>query len=104
MPKQSKKPNPNTELKKLQAKVAESNFALILTNQEIEERAAHARQYFATADEQEKERLVDSITDFIKNGDYKLYEACYALGVPEIAYHKIRSKQQLRSFELGSNL
>lgn len=104
MPKQSKKPNSNTELKKLQAKVAESNFALALKNREIDERAAHARQHFATADEQEKERLVTSIADFIKDGDYELSEACYALGVPEIIYHQIRSKQQLRSFELGSNL
>lgn len=101
MPKQSKQPNPNSELKKLQTKVAESNFALTLTNREIDERAAHARQHFATANEQEKERLVTSITDFIKDGQYELNEACYALGVPEIVYHRIRCRQQLRNFESG---
>lgn len=104
MPEQSKKPTPQSQLKKLQAKVEQTDFALTLTNREIDERAAHARQYFAAADEHEKERLVASITDFIKDGDYELSEACYALGVPEIIYHQIRSRQQLRSFELGSSL
>lgn len=103
MPKQSKKPDPRTELEKLQDKVAESNFTLTLTNREIDVRAPHARQLFANADDHEKERLVTSITDFIKDGDNELSEACYALGMPEIIYHQIRSRQQLRNFESGSN-
>ena len=101
MPKQSRKPNAQRELKKLQTEVALTDLALTIANAEIEDRATYARQYFAAADDQEKERLVSSITDFIKNGDHELSIACAALGVPEAIYHEIRTKQQLRKFELG---
>jgi|GEM_PF-2261052 len=101
MPKQSKELTSQKELKKLQAEVAMTKLALSLNNQEIEERSTYARQYFAAADDQVKERLVSSITDFIKDGDQELSITCVALGVPEAIYHQIRTKQQLRKFELG---
>jgi hypothetical protein len=100
MPKQSRKPNAQRELKKLQTEVALTDLALTIANAEIEDRATYARQYFAAADDQEKERLVSSITDFIKDGDHDLSVACAALGVPEAIYHEIRTKQQLRNFGL----
>ncbi len=101
MPKQSRKSNAQRELKKLQTEVALTDLALTIANEEIEDQATYAQQYFAAADEQEKERLVSSITDFIKDGDNELSVACAALGVPETIYHEIRTKQQLGKFELG---
>lgn len=100
MPKQSRKPNAQRELKKLQTELALTDLALMIANEEIEDRATFARQYFAAADEQEKERLVSSITEFIEDGDHDLSVAYAALGVPEAIYHERRTKQQLRNFGL----
>lgn len=91
----------NNKTKKLEAQLAGLELDLTQANQEIAAIATYARNHFEKADEKEQERLVEAATEFIRDGEHELSTTCAALGIPEFAYHKIRTRQQLKKLELG---
>lgn len=91
----------NNKNEKLKEKLAGLELELAQANQEIAAIATYARNHFENADEKEQERLVEAAAEFIRDGEHELSTACAALGIPELAYHKIRTKQQLKNLEMG---